>query len=120
MKLYGYKMLNVHNIKAVYDHMQSEGTCCLAYHDFDHLYQEMLLVDQPELQALRNSQPDDAELNERWCELDTEIVETLIMLPVMANLDADTLYWCSNCHSISRERITCDCKWTNFGIDLTE
>lgn len=123
-KAFGFKLIPVNNLKAVYDHMNAEGTCCLAYGDFVDLHVDMLLEGCRELQELRAKGADDDVI--AWCNLDDEIVEALIMLRAMVNIGSETLYWCSICKDVNTKPFKCDCNRScgdnsnySFGLDFT-
>lgn len=115
-KTFGFKLIPTKNLKAVYDHMLTEGTCCWAYGDFIGKHVSMLIAGCTELQVLRSSDSDITD----WNHLDNEVCEALIMLRAMVNLTSETLFWCSTCKSVSVQPLTCNCKEGSYGLDFTE
>lgn len=91
VKLLGFKVLKPENFEAAFKWMAEEGTCCLAYGDWTVKGYELLLTE--EQKAYHKSDDLTRLEEEEWSDLDEEICEALIMLPVIRNLCATSLYW---------------------------
>ena len=87
----GFKAIKSECFIAALTWMNDVGTCCLAYGDWTVKGYELLLTAEQQ-----NFHSTDTALDEAWCDLDTEICEALIMLPVLNNTASNSIYWNGN------------------------
>lgn len=124
-KVTGFKMLSAEGLFNAFELLCDDGTCVLAYENIGDLLIPVLLDGDYNLLGLRATEGKCETRQDEWSSLDQEIIEALIMLPVMRNLCVAKLYWCTPCGKISTEEFICkhDPELTaynmRFGLDFT-
>jgi hypothetical protein len=110
--VFGFEKLTKECLKNAFDWMAANGTCCLAYGDWTQTGYELILTE--EQQAYHKSA--EAGLDYEWGKLDEEIIEAMIMLPILRNLCCSSLYW----NDVTREISTKPFAAAKFGLDFGE
>lgn len=85
-KTFGINMIPATNIDAAYKWMEDAGTCCLAYGDWTKTGYELLTAGYIKERHKDIDDPD-------FAAIDDELVELMVMLPVLRMVSTTALYW---------------------------
>lgn len=106
----GFKAVKSECFIAALTWMNDVGTCCLAYGDWTVKGYELLLTE--EQKAIHKSAIIDTQ---EWVDIDTEICEALIMLPVLSNTASQSIYWNGNGQFSNKDFLTAE-----YGVEFIE
>ena len=85
-KIIGFKFITAENFIKAYNWIIEEGSCCLAYGDWTAKAIDLLLTDE------QKKLHEDVDFEE-FGTLDTEVIEAIVMLPVLKIIESESLYW---------------------------